>query len=937
MDANGTHHFLLLGHDDWANCALDPTGVHRVGDTWPPNTIADRSLDWDAALSELTLKKDVFRFAAPPRAVLPEIADRRGADRDRNGNWYWIADNQQEILVNSAGSGNTGHFWSTIDPVSCVDEPRYGEFGPQGASPTLTPRSLRGLAITADQYLVVGLLEPAGLLVFDLFEGGPPRQMLFPREIGFEPFDMAPRPAGGVWVLDRHNRRYWAFDSSLKVIPREQQLVVLEPEALEDFQPIGLDPVADPGAVRRRLQRSFPGGLSLDNASPLDIDDPIAIESLPDGSVLILDHDTSATSSRIYHFRFSSRLDPPLNTDVFAPYLEPDKVSSALLRGHDVAFVSAPSSPDVLGILYVASGQGTQTFAFNLHQTPDGLELEPLREYLPMRLFGGKAIVSDGGAVYYDSADRWLPLVEQYRPRYVTQGTLYTPFTPGSHVFDGSDPDCTWHRLLIDACIPHGADVRVESRAANDSNSLRDAEWQTEPRFWQRSDGMELPYVHDQGPYQTFELLFQHARGRFLQLKLTLTGNGQTTPHMRALRAYYPRFSYLTHYLPAVYSEDAISASFLDRFLANFEGILTTIEDRIAAAQTLFDPRTAPQEALDWLVSWFGVAVDPAWDNTRRRLFIRYAMLFFRQRGTLNGLYMALQIAFGDCIDQRLFTTSLAQRQSITAIRIVEQFRTRRTPGVVLGDPTDPAGLRVVAPETRWTPSETVARLQQRYTDFLATRPTTTAAVPPFDIQPPGEPAAQLAWTQFCQTVLGFVPSAAAADTPAWQAYLRRRYSTIDALNDAYRLISATRYASFEAVSLPATLPIDGPPLQDWYQFEAVVLPMRRNAHRFEVLLPMPGGGNLDDAARRDRLMLAQRVVDLEKPAHTTAVVRFYWAMFRVGEARLGMDTQLVEQSSRAPELITPFILGQGYLVESFLATADVAPICRSFVTGGQR
>ena len=46
--------------------------------------------------------------------------------------------------------------------------------------------------------------------------------------------------------------------------------------------------------------------------------------------------------------------------------------------------------------------------------------------------------------------------------------------------------------------------------------------------------------------------------------------------------------------------------------------------------------------------------------------------------------------------------------------------------------------------------------------------------------------------------------------------------------------------------------------------------------------------------------------------------VKFYWAMFRVGAARLNYDTVL-DTGSRAPELLSPAVLGQGYLAESYL------------------
>jgi hypothetical protein len=65
-------------------------------------------------------------------------------------------------------------------------------------------------------------------------------------------------------------------------------------------------------------------------------------------------------------------------------------------------------------------------------------------------------------------------------------------------------------------------------------------------------------------------------------------------------------------------------------------------------------------------------------------------------------------------------------------------------------------------------------------------------------------------------------------------------------------------------------------------------------------------------------------VLELEKPAHTVFELRFYWAAFRLGAARLGSDT-LVDLGSRAPQLMRPMVLGQGALAETHLATADAA------------
>ena len=103
-------------------------------------------------------------------------------------------------------------------------------------------------------------------------------------------------------------------------------------------------------------------------------------------------------------------------------------------------------------------------------------------------------------------------------------------------------------------------------------------------------------------------------------------------------------------------------------------------------------------------------------------------------------------------------------------------------------------------------------------------------------------------------------------------------------------------------MTLPAEVPDDGPRLRDWYQFHAVVLPMRADRPRVQVLLPVPVGESeqVDHEARR---ALAERVVSLQKPAHTVFDVRFFWSAFRVGEARLGLDT-LIDLGSRSPALL---------------------------------
>ena len=999
MDANQTRFHLLLGEPDWKRC----TGTDGAALL----NAAGSPLVWDAQRNVVRLRSMLMQYVASVGNVAPKLgsktgtdSDRRGAARDRFGNWYFISADRLEIMVHSVGCRETTHFWSTNDCSQC-SPPASGTFKPVASElpPPCPPRSLSGLAVTDDHYLVVGVLEPQGLLVFDLHAGGPPVQLLWPRQVEFVPFDMAARPRGGVWILDRKNSRYWALDRHFRVLTRDQWPTEIAPPQPDLFQPVAADVQHCSDA------RHFPEGISLDDASPVAASDPIAIEALPDGKVLILDANPGQPFSQVLVFEFGTQIGQPALPDRMAEEVEVDPEKPFTLRAYDFAFVAQndPADSQKLGQLALAAEEGNQTFEFELRFREGQFNLEPLLEYFPMRLFSGMGLVAAQGEFFYDSNRRWIPLRAQTRPRYEPEATLWTP------VFDGREPQCVWHRLLLDGCLPPDTVVEIFSRAADETKELAATAWQEEPTLYHRSAGSELPFtpVPSSENHGTFEFLFQKAKGRYLQLQLRLAGNGRTSPRLRALRAYYPRFSYLNHYLPAVYREEPVSASFLDRFLANLEGFNTATEDRIVAARMLFDQRSAPADALEWLASWFGVALDPAWDEWRRRLFIRHAMEFFQWRGTPHGLQMALRLAFDEEPNDSIFTAPGVSRNgatrssrrkktrctcaSVERYRIVERFRTRRRPGVLFGDPTAVSGPRHTLSVGRWLPEKGLAELNQRYQKATGRTDVT------FTLDVPDDATLATARAAFAMRELGFVPSDNADDLLGWQNFLRsayggliadlqaahgtswssfdeiplpsgqsdaagqwpdwrnyqrlspvtayarkrkmwqefltRRYNSVNVLNSA--AVHAGDWESLDAVGYPTALR-DGALLNDWFQFESVVLPTLEAAHQFTVLLPFVGGLAADTQRQREQLQLAGRLVELEKPAHTTFAVKFYWAMFRIGEARLGQDTQL-GFGGRDPALLPPAVLGQTYLAESHLAAGHPFNVKERQVVGRDR
>lgn len=784
MDANNSRYHLFLNERDWAFCSVkqvDALGRHTSGRQAESHTIPPRT-EWNRRQAVLTLASRDPAFPNAPGDQPPQNSDRRGAARDRFGNWYWIDDSRTAVRVLSSGSNLPGHFWRAGDGACAPSIHSEGTFTAKSSPAPIPPSELCGLAITDDHYLVVGTVEPAGVLVFDLHAGGAPEQISFPVSAELKPYDMTARPGGGVFILDREHQRVWALDSKFNLVLRTA-LEYSDDEGA--FRPKDGTTHASPPLIARATNLLTAG--TIQTQAP----DVISIEALPDCTLLLLYNQMAGGTLTAHIQRLSferGRLGMPVSLQ------ETDLERRA---GHDFAFVreyvdARGGAPDQL---LIALDTGNQSIAVDLsldNVNSDQIVIKPTHAFYPMRLFSGKAIVATGQYAYYDSGERWLPLISMPHPCYERGALFYT------YALDGREPDCVWHRILLDACIPPGTTIHIRSRVSNDLNTWSD--WQDEPRFYLRGDGSELPFTKQIKPDRTtsgtWELLLQAAHRRYLQLKIALRGDGRSTPRLHAMRVYYPRFSYRDHYLPGVYrehrfvedalpdasaGEQARAYSFLDRMLANFEGIFTSTEDRIAAAQVLFDPRTTPSDALEWLADWFGVVLDSAWDDDKRRLFIRHAMDLFQFRGTARGIKMALRLALDECADESLFELKPqrpSQQRAAERYRIIERFRTRSD------------------------------------------------------------------------------------NTPAAFA---------------------------------------------------------RTAHQFSVSLPVTSGGDVNLPEEQRRVELSERIVRLEKPAHTVFDVKFHWALFRLGDVHLGDDT-IVDRGARSPQLMKPMLLGNGYLAESFLA-----------------
>jgi phage tail-like protein len=940
MNVNGSRFQLLLGKADWGTC----TGPDQsLGAYWTPDAdspevaVPHNTLpSWDEESDRLSLSQLVEELPATAGEAPVSVSDRRAAAVDRFGNVYAISESRLAIDVTPPDNGGIASiFWPDARTRPVAPQNPFTDASP----PAEVIGTFTALAITCEHFLVAAFVTEGrtGLLRFDLVGGGAPEAFALDAEFPNPVADMAPDDMGGLWLLETATPSLFRLDRGLQPLRVTQP--VIEPDA---FQPVG------PLAERTHPVASEKFSVAFDlNRHPVQI---IAGEN---GEIFVLAH----------------RIPPTFAADEIRSVFYAIHPGSNSLDeiGFDekswVMFAYGPTGPfgtDTKACLVTVPSTGNQAMAFAIERDPSGhaTALVARPWLLPMRRFGGRGLLYREPQIVYDCIyprDGWIPLARQPRRQFASTNTFQ------SRVFDSAVPQCLWDRIRLDACIPSGTRIRFWARAADDEilfDGMAEQDWIEQPLPYLNTDGGELPgkgaraALHTDRQHGTgcWDLLLQNAVGRYAQLKIELTGDRRNSPMLRALRIWYPRFSYTERFLPTLYREDTASANFLDRFLASMEGVNSVIEGKIASAQMLFDTRCASPEMLEWLSSWFDVALDVSWTEARRRIFLRNAVTFFGWRGTMAGMLLALRLAFDDTLGDADFKFGARPCTGPGTIRIVEAFSTARFSALRPAQSTLPlSGPGWTSLESDWTPAEggsgLFARLQRPATGRfpLFVDPETDGAEAAimfnaFGFSPVMGAMERHLWRDYQQAnrpandadrplvdvPVDTVPEAISAlwigylalkskIREQWQNYLEQRHRRIEMLNQSYQ----SNWRSFAEIPIPDHVPEGEQAIMDWLLFEGQLLPRQNAAHRFSVLLPVKSV-NQSQAELEAAMALAMRIVAIEKPAHTICDVRFYWAMNRVGEARIGSDTEL-GAGSRAPELIPPAILGQTYLGSSFV------------------
>lgn len=937
MDRHNRQFHLIYGEQNWLPLLLQ----QETALIW-----------WDRERKAITLAPVVEQVNELDKNERLQQDQRRGAAFDHYGNVYWIDESRQGVRYQPAVTPLLhGEFWNIRELQLAKNNNRqHGDFKAQETIPELEFPKLSGLTVTTNEYLVVGTLasttHDAGLLIFDLHADGAPSWLRWPTANKFSPLDLTCTPDGGIFILDfdplssATDARVWHLDKHLQVLDCNGEIIELFSK--HDFfnQDESVDETFKPP--------QFYSGLDLVAASGDTIIAPISIEAVAANAFIILDSPASGEYSSVHYFRNSEFIDTvELNETAIGNLLNGSEVTA-----HDFAYLPDKDSNDRvhLGTLYVSANNFFQAFEFRLSGSDERLQLAMQAKLLPMRALTGRALISSAKGPWYDFEDRWLPLVEQPLKRYQSEASL------NGIVLDGEEPDCVWHRIILDARIPPGTSVQFSTRAANSEAELTDLPWQTEPPLYKRAQGSEL--MHSDRPIcadehsGSFEFLFQQAEGRYIELRLSLTGTRQKTPLIRSCRIYYPRYSWVQRFLPSVYQDDQRSSAFLDRFLANIEGLYTQMEDKIAHAEALFDTRTTPPEFLEWMGQWLGAFVDPVWDEKRKRLLIDNAVLLFKWRGTLSCLRALIKLSIDECPGDNIFEPLRTPGKDYDSIlggrdvRIVEHFLTRRLAQTNTGKNT--TSLELTTKSQKWQPIHGAGDLHRLYQQFLQYKYSgdlnslrsawqvgansyTSFTEIQFSPLTPSQTAHASVWEEFARDYIGFTyPPVSNNDLPLYQEFLTLRYKQINKMNAAHNLVGGLALNDFSAAGMPVKIPQSQTALIDWIEFVSLSLPIHRQSHQFTVYLPTVLG-ELPSVLESRRAQV-EAIVKREKPAHTHFDVKFFWAMFQVGSARLGIDTSIGEGGR-----FVAMVLGANFLGQSFLSESHPWSIADRSVVGRER
>lgn len=446
------------------------------------------------------------------------------------------------------------------------------------------------------------------------------------------PSGIAVAPGGEVYRVDRGGRLvHRRCDGSETPVPCEADLL---------RRPLGLALdrrgwlyVADPGA-RRVLVLDPVAGAAVNVLSAGSTFDPVDVAVAPSGAIYVADRAGGRIVRFTSSFRPSGSFVPRDATGLPAV----PRPIAVMVDGEGRVVVADQTHPRLLRF----GPDGTPTASAELSWVAGGLTAADVALDVLGALYGPRrpvflAVPCGLPCPPPDGPARLAAVHFALRVARLCLGRTFE--TTGTWVcrrLDSGVPGTTWHKVVLDAELPPGTTVTVETGTSDRGT--------TPPKAWDAprdTFGHPIPFSTD-----VPDQLVQSPPGRFLWLRMTFGSTGSATPSIRAIRAHHPRNSPIA-LLPAFWQRDPETRRFTERFLALIERVDTGIEATYEQFLRDLDPSAAPMELTDWLGALLDLAFDPSWPLDRRRALLGSAVELYRIRGTPEGIRRYVEIYTG--------------------------------------------------------------------------------------------------------------------------------------------------------------------------------------------------------------------------------------------------------------------------------------------------
>ena len=223
-----------------------------------------------------------------------------------------------------------------------------------------------------------------------------------------------------------------------------------------------------------------------------------------------------------------------------------------------------------------------------------------------------------------------------------------------------------WNRAEVEVTLPRGTTVELAWAATDEMSIVQDvdailADARLAPRArlaaldslltWRTEDRVVYESATDPAggtvavPERLAASIDRPEQHLWVRVTVT-TAIGAEPPTVAGLHVSYPSMSFVDD-LPAVYREDATSASQLRRLLAPFEVLFDGLDARIDSLPARIDPGTADDEWTSVLLGWLGLPPLEDLAPDRRRTLLRELPQLQEARGTQWALVRALEIVTG--------------------------------------------------------------------------------------------------------------------------------------------------------------------------------------------------------------------------------------------------------------------------------------------------